>query len=65
MVYINETFDLTCTNALSFLRFFLFFWAFINILTGTLDGYFSLFVLFLINTIGNSIKFTNIIVNIK
>ena len=32
----------------SFLRFLIFFWSFINILTGTLDGSLSLFALFLI-----------------
>ena len=44
MVYIIEKCDLT--NALSFLRFFLFFSAFINILTGNLASSLSVFALF-------------------
>ena len=46
MAYVNKKCD--STNTLSFLWVFLFFWAFINILTGTLAGSLSLFALFVI-----------------
>ena len=47
----NNNNDLTNTLTLSFWRFFLFFWAFINILTGTLDDSLSLFALFVIRLV--------------
>ena len=46
MVYIVEKCNLT--YAWSFSRFFIFFWTFINIVTGTLDGSLSLFALFVV-----------------
>ena len=56
--YVESKYEKKTTHDIyisSFLQYFLFFWAFINILTGTLYGSLSFFALFVIQLHGKSI----------